>query len=133
MPNTIKTAIDYPPKFALRKVKYVSFLKLAQITKTLIISGRLCFSLPYTLSSTSSTHNYYSTSQIIGFKHFKIISVVWYHWWRLRWYKQWFGTDGYAVIKKRSVCFWTKVTISLKFWSGIWVKMRKMREIRVAM
>ena len=31
--NTIKIAIDYPPKLALDKISYVSFCKLAQITK----------------------------------------------------------------------------------------------------
>ena len=31
--NTIKTAIGYPPKLALDKISYVSFCKLAQITK----------------------------------------------------------------------------------------------------
>ena len=45
MSNTIKTAIGYPPKLALDKVSYVIFYKLAQITKKLIILGRLCFSL----------------------------------------------------------------------------------------
>ena len=40
--NTIKTAIDYPPKFALDKFSYV---KSAQVMKKLIILGRLCFSL----------------------------------------------------------------------------------------
>ena len=39
MCNTIKTAIDYPPKLALEKVSYINFLKLTQITKKTIISG----------------------------------------------------------------------------------------------
>ena len=53
--NTIKTANGYPPEFALDKISCVNFCKLAQITKKLIISGRLCFSLTYTLRGTSST------------------------------------------------------------------------------
>ena len=56
--NTIKIAIDYPPKLALDKVSYLKFFKLAQIPKKLIILGRLCFSLTQNLSSFSSTHNY---------------------------------------------------------------------------
>ena len=43
--NTIKMAIDCPPKLALDKFSYVDFFKLARITKRLIILGRLCFSL----------------------------------------------------------------------------------------
>ena len=43
--NTIKTATGYPPKLALDKISYLNFCKLSQITKKLIISGRLCFSL----------------------------------------------------------------------------------------
>ena len=53
--NTIKTANGYPPEFALDKISCVNFCKLAQITKKLIISGRLCLSLRYTLRNTSST------------------------------------------------------------------------------
>ena len=53
--NTIKNANGYPPEFALDKISRVNFCKLAQITKKLIISGRLCFSLTYTLRGTSST------------------------------------------------------------------------------
>ena len=34
---------------------------------------------------------------------------------------------------KEECSFLTKVTIFLKSWSGIWVEMRKMREIRVVM
>ena len=45
MSNTIKTAIDYPPKLALDKISYVMFYKLEKITKHLVISGKLCFSL----------------------------------------------------------------------------------------
>ena len=33
MSNTIKTAIDYPPKLALGQFSYVNCFKLAQITK----------------------------------------------------------------------------------------------------
>ena len=43
--NTIKTAIGYLLKLALDKISYVNFFKLAQITKKLILLGRLCFSL----------------------------------------------------------------------------------------
>ena len=32
--QTIKTAIDYPPKSAWSKISYVNFRKLEQITKT---------------------------------------------------------------------------------------------------
>ena len=32
---------------------------------------------------------------------------------------------GYVVVTKRSVCFWTKVTIFLKSWSNVWVEMQK--------
>ena len=46
--NIIKTAINYPPKLAMDKVSYVNFFKLAQITKNMIILGRLCFSLTKT-------------------------------------------------------------------------------------
>ena len=41
--NIIKTAINYPPKLAMDKVSYVNFSKLAQITKNMIILGRLLF------------------------------------------------------------------------------------------
>ena len=44
-----------------------------------------------------------------------------------------FGTEGYALVTKGSVRFWTKITIFLKSWSRICADMRKMREIRVAM
>ena len=37
------------------------------------------------------------------------------------------------VVTKGSVRFWTRVTIFLKSWSEIWVVMRKMPEIRLAM
>ena len=40
---------------------------------------------------------------------------------------------GWAVVTKGSVRLWIKVTISLKSWSEIWVEMRKMQEISVAM
>ena len=53
--NTIKNANGCPLEFALDKISCVNFCKLAQITKKLIISGRLCLSLRYTLRSTSST------------------------------------------------------------------------------
>ena len=43
--NNIKTAIAYPPKSALCKIDYVNVYKLAQITKKLIIYGRLCLPL----------------------------------------------------------------------------------------
>ena len=43
--HTIKTAIGCPPKLALDKIIDANFFKLAQITKKLINSGRLCFSL----------------------------------------------------------------------------------------
>ena len=46
--NIIKTAINYPPKLAMDKVSYVNFFKLAQITKNMIILGRLCLSLTKT-------------------------------------------------------------------------------------
>ena len=39
----------------------------------------------------------------------------------------------YAAVTKESVRFWTNVTIFSKSWSEIWVEMRKMWEIRVAM
>ena len=55
--NVIETAIGYLPDLALDKISYVNFYKLAQITKKLIISGRLCLPLIQTLSSTSSTRN----------------------------------------------------------------------------
>ena len=117
MPNTIKTAIGWPPKLALDKVSYVNFFILAQIMKKFIISGRLCFSLALTFSGTSSTHNYLLILQ--GFWHFKdFFFFWWYHWWSLRWCKQWFGAKGYALVTKRNICFWTKVTIFLKSWSG---------------
>ena len=37
----IKIAIGYPPKSAWNKIGYVNFFKFTQITKKLIISGRL--------------------------------------------------------------------------------------------
>ena len=40
---------------------------------------------------------------------------------------------GYAVATKGSVRFWTKVTIFLRSWSEMWVEMRNMQEVRVAM
>ena len=55
--NVIETAIGYLPDLALDKISYVNFYKLAQITKKLIISGRLCLPLTQTLSSTKSTRN----------------------------------------------------------------------------
>ena len=47
--NTIKTTIRYPSKLALGKISYVDFCKLEQITKKLIILGRLHFPLTQTL------------------------------------------------------------------------------------
>ena len=35
------------------------------------------------------------------------------------------NNEGYAVVTKGSVCFFTKVAIFLKSWSGIWVEMTK--------
>ena len=43
--NNIKTAIGYPSELALCKISCVNFCKLAQITKKLIILGRLCLPL----------------------------------------------------------------------------------------
>ena len=40
-----KTAIAYPTKSAWNTISYVTFYKLAQITKKLIILGRLCLPL----------------------------------------------------------------------------------------
>ena len=41
----IKTAIAYPSKSAWNKISYVIVCKLAQITKRLKTSGRLCLPL----------------------------------------------------------------------------------------
>ena len=43
--STIKTAIGYPPKLALDKISYVNLCKLVQITKKMMILGRLFFFL----------------------------------------------------------------------------------------
>ena len=43
--NTIKTAIDYLPKLALDKIRYVIFFKIGTNYEKLIFLGRLCFSL----------------------------------------------------------------------------------------
>ena len=72
MSNTFKTAIGHPPKLALEKVSYVNFYKLAQITKKLIISSRLCFSLTFYVALHPLKIIPY-TSQIVGFRHFKEI------------------------------------------------------------
>ena len=44
--HTIKATISYPPKLAWNKIRYVIVCKLRQITKKLIILGRL--RLPFT-------------------------------------------------------------------------------------
>ena len=54
--NTIKTAIDYPPKAAWNKITYINFCKLAQIKKTLIISGQIVPPFNIKLSSISATY-----------------------------------------------------------------------------
>ena len=43
--HTIKTVIGYPPELAWKEISDVNFCKLPQITKKLIISGRLCLPL----------------------------------------------------------------------------------------
>ena len=43
--NNIKTTIGSPPKPALCKISYVNFCKLTQISKKIIILGRLCLPL----------------------------------------------------------------------------------------
>ena len=43
--HIVKTAIGYLPKLAWNNISHVNFCKLAQITKKLIISGRLCLPL----------------------------------------------------------------------------------------
>ena len=49
--HTIKTAFGYPLKPARNKISYVSFCKLAQITKKMIILGMLYFHLTESLSN----------------------------------------------------------------------------------
>ena len=51
--NTIKTATGYSPELALDKISCVNFYKFAQITKKLMILGRLCFPLAQTLKAHS--------------------------------------------------------------------------------
>ena len=48
--HTIKTAIGYPPKSASNKISYINFCKLTEITKKLIISGKLCLALIQNIS-----------------------------------------------------------------------------------
>ena len=43
--HIVKTAIGYLLKLAWNNISHVNFCKLAQITKKLIISGRLCLPL----------------------------------------------------------------------------------------
>ena len=43
--HTIKPGIGYPPESAKNKISNVNFCKLTQITKVLIISGRLLLPL----------------------------------------------------------------------------------------
>ena len=74
--HTIKTSIGYPAKSAWNKISYVIFCKLAQITKKLIISGRLCLPLTKNLSNTSVIQNYLLTLhrlQIFYLRHYKVI------------------------------------------------------------
>ena len=38
----------------------------------------------------------------------------------------------YALVRKESVRFWTKLTTFLKYWSEIWEEMQKLPEVSVA-
>ena len=59
--HTIKMEIGYPPELAWNRISYVNFFKLTQITKKLIISGRLCLPLTKNLINNSATQNYLLT------------------------------------------------------------------------